>query len=110
MKLPNGAQAIIEDNKIRDYLLSPLHRHGRHHAELFRRLLGIERDSWQRLHAALLQAAKDEEAILGRDSKYGTKYEIKFSMTGPAGSRTILSVWMIRAGESAPRLVTAYVE
>jgi len=41
MKLPNGEQAIIDEEKILNYLLDPLHREGRHHAELFRRLLGI---------------------------------------------------------------------
>jgi len=31
-------------------------------------------------------------------------------MTGPRGSFTILSIWMIPAGGTTPRLVTAFVE
>jgi hypothetical protein len=110
MKLPSGSQAIIDDEKITNYLLNPLHRHGRHHAELFHRLLGVDRDSWQRLHSELRRAAANEGALPGRASEFGVKYEIRFSMTGPRRSHTILSVWMIRTGESAPRFVTAYVE
>ena len=46
----------------------------------------------------------------GRSWEFGTKYEIRFPMTGPRGKNIILSVWMIPMGESVPRLVTAYVE
>jgi hypothetical protein len=110
MKLPNGEQAIIDEEKIVNYLLDPLHREGRHHAELFKRLIGIDRSSWGQLRDALRAAAHDGEAVAGRKSDFGTKYEIKFSMTGPLGTRIIFSVWMIRSGELQPRLVTAYVE
>jgi hypothetical protein len=110
MKLPNGERAIIDEEKLLNYLLDPLHREGKHHAELFRVLLGIDRNSWRQLDQALRLAARDGEAIGGRASEFGTKYEIRFPMTGPRGRCTILSVWMIRSGESLPRLVTAYVE
>ncbi|HWB52909.1 MAG TPA: hypothetical protein VG722_01910 [Tepidisphaeraceae bacterium] len=98
MKLPKGEHAIIDEEKILNYLLDPLHREGRHHAELFRRLIGVTRDSWTHLYDALRTAARDGEAIPGKKSKFGTKYEIRFSMTGPRETRTILSVWMIRFG------------
>jgi hypothetical protein len=110
MKLPNGHEAIIDEENILNYLLDPLHRYGRHHAELFRRLLGIDRGSRRRLYEALEVAAGDGEAIAGRASEFGAKYEIKFSMTGPSKDHIIQSIWMIRSGESRPRLVTAYVE
>jgi hypothetical protein len=110
VKLPNGSQAIIDGEKILTYLLDPLHRLGRHHAELFRRLLGIDRNSWWVLRDALQTAARDGEATPGRPSGFGTKYEIRFQMTGPKGNHIILSIWMIRSGESEPRLVTAYLE
>jgi hypothetical protein len=110
VKLPNGSQAIIDEEKILSYLLDPLHRHGRHHAELFRRLLGIDRDSWWLLREALQTAARDGGATPGRPSGFGTKYEIRFQMTGPKGNHIILSIWMICSGESQPPLVTAYLE
>jgi hypothetical protein len=110
MKLPLGEQAIIDEEKILNYLLDPLHREGKHHAELFRRLLGINRDSWTLLYQALQLAAFEADAVPGKQSEFGTKYEIRFPMTGSRGTHTILSIWMIRAGESRPRLITAFVE
>jgi hypothetical protein len=110
MKLPNGDRAIIDEEKVLNYVLDPLHREGRHHAALFQRLLGIERADWLALVTALRSAARDGDAIAGKVSPFGTKYEVRFPMTGPQGTRIILSVWMIRTGEADPRLVTAYVE
>jgi len=110
VKLPNGEFAIIDDDKILNYILDPLHREGRHHAELFQRLLGIDRSSWTTLQKALRTAARDGEAVEGKRSEFGVKYELRFSMTGPRGTFTIMSIWMIRTGEIFARLVTAYVE
>ena len=34
---------------------------------------------------------------------------LDFDMTGPAGKRTVRSVWMVRRNENFPRFVTCYV-
>jgi len=62
MKLPNGDQAAINIEKSLNYILDPLHGEGKHHAELFRRLIGIDRHSWRILDNALRAAARDENA------------------------------------------------
>ncbi|TVQ42895.1 MAG: hypothetical protein EA370_00040 [Wenzhouxiangella sp.] len=36
--LPNPEQAVVDERKIRDYLLSPVHAVGRHKAQFFRAL------------------------------------------------------------------------
>jgi hypothetical protein len=110
MKLPNGERAIVDVNKITGYALNPMHPYGRHHARLFKRLLGIGIDDADRLIEALRYAAANEEAGVGQQSPFGAKYEVRFVMEGPRRSYTILSVWMIRNGETDPRLVTVYVE
>lgn len=110
MKLPNGSRAVVDEEKILYCLLDPLHSEGRHHARLFRRLLGIGREDWATLRDVLLHHAEHSEVQPGQRSPHGTKYELRFTMTGKSGTHTILSVWMIRHGEDFPRLVTAYVE
>ena len=40
MKLPNGNRADL-GNKLADYSLNPLHRHGQHKARVFESVLGI---------------------------------------------------------------------
>lgn len=43
----------------------------------------------------------------GRRSSYGRKYEILGLLTGPNGSTAwVRTIWIVRVGETAPRLVT----
>ncbi|HET6251555.1 MAG TPA: hypothetical protein VFE47_27975 [Tepidisphaeraceae bacterium] len=110
MKLPGGEAAIVDAAKITDYLLNPFHPVGGAKAKLFKALLGIDRANCEILKDALLAAARDGEAILGKQSPHGAKFELRFQMTGPRGTYTILSVWIIETGHLEPRLVTAYIE
>lgn len=110
MKLPNGHLAVVAEEKLTGYLLNLQHPHGRTHASLFRALLEIEASSAERLRAALLEAALNGEAVAGKASNYGQKYEIRFPMSSRHGTYNVLSVWIIVRDEEVPRLVTAYVE
>jgi hypothetical protein len=108
--IPNPDRAVIPQDKLRGYLLNENHPEQPGHAVLFRRLLGISILNEDRLRAALLAAVRTEPAILGEGSVYGTKYEVRFPMTGPRGTYTVLSVWMVAEGTDFPRLVTAFIE
>lgn len=110
MKLPNGNQAIVTDAKLLGYLLNEQHESQPGHAELFRRLLDIGPENAEHLRDALLNAARNHEAVPGRPSPHGEKFEIRFDMTGPHAVYTIISVWIIAQGQTEPRLVTAFIE
>jgi hypothetical protein len=110
MKLPNGERAIIDERKPWGYVLNPKHPEGAAHAFLFSRLLGLDLSNWTILRDCLRQAAKLGEALPGRPSPYGAKFEIRHAMSGPRGTYAVLSVWMIRANERDPQLVTTYIE
>jgi hypothetical protein len=97
MKLPNGDQALIDPRKVTDYCLSPDHEDGQHKAHVFQSLLGLTLDEADTLLAALRQAATAGEALLGKRDKYGQRYVIDFEFTGPAGTATIRSAWIIRS-------------
>ncbi len=110
MRMPGGDRAVVDEAKLRGYLLNPQHPLGKHHAHLFRTLLGIDVESAEVLAQALRTAARDGETTLGKASVFGQKYEIRFPMSGPRGSYTVLSVWIIPTGVEIPYLVTAYIE
>lgn len=109
MKLPYGDKAIIEQRKIIDYSLSPDHDDGRHKARLFRDVLGLTRDHATLLLDALKEAAVKGEAVSGRLDRYGQRYVIDFAFVGPTRQAMIRSAWIIRPGETVPRLVTCYI-
>ena len=106
MRLPGGERAIIDPEKLRDYMLSRAHPVGRFKAAFFASL-GYEIDNWQDLDRALRAAAGQAEAEPEDRTPYGQKYRIRSILEGQAGrSAEIVSVWIILDGETAPRLVT----
>jgi uncharacterized protein DUF6883 len=82
--LPAGEQAIVDDGKLLDYVLSLSHPIGRHHAKLFERLLGITRTNYQLLKEQLLRAAVTVDVDAGQSLQ--------------------------EQGQAFPRLITCYVE
>lgn len=108
MKLPAGERAVISPAKIRDYLLSPLHPVGRFKAAFFTSL-GYTSASWHKLDKDLRDLAGWGDAVSGKDSPYGRKYEIRGTLNGPSGkSAEIVTVWIILLDEDIPQFVTAF--
>ena len=110
MQLPQGVQAVVEVRKLREYVLNLDHPVGGHHAILFRDLLGITQGNWTVLRNALLQAAQNDEAVPGKASPYGQKWEQRLSLSGPGGTKIVLAVWLLEPSDPRPRLITCYVE
>jgi hypothetical protein len=57
MKLPGGADAVVDIAKLRDYCLSPVHPRGRHKARVFAAVLGLTQADADFLREELLSAA-----------------------------------------------------
>lgn len=108
MSLPNSDDAVIDEAKIRDYLLSPEHPVGRFKA-IFFNALGYSRDDWEVLRAHLLELARAGTGIPQPPGAYGQKFEVSGTITGPVGrTATITTVWIIRTTEDFPRFITAF--
>ena len=72
MKLPNVDAAVVSEDKITGYLLSPTHRDGRHKAAFFLGF-GFAVDAWQTLASALLKHAADHEVAKVENTPFGTR-------------------------------------
>ena len=109
MKLPGGERPLIDPRKVTEYCLDPEHDDGRHKAHLFETLLGVNLKNANLLLSALAAVAATGEATTGKLDKYGQRYVIDLDFTGPGGTAALRSVWIVRRGESIPRLVTCYI-
>ena len=107
--LPNGINAIVDPRKLSDYVLDPNHRTGRHKARVFASALGLTAADAGDLANALAQAAATENAEFSRNDIYGAHYTVEFTMTFKGRAARIKSLWIIRAHEDVPRLITAFV-
>ena len=98
MKLPNGEQAIIDERKVREYLLSPSHPVGRFKLKFFAGI-GFGSDSWRPFIAALAELAEKGEARIDEEGEYGRKYSVSGLLTGPRGRAVrVVSIWIFDAG------------
>lgn len=106
MKLLPGA--VVPDAKVRDYLLDAGNVQNRGKAGLFGPF-GFNRDEWQILATALRCHPIDNDVAEEKLSPHGTKYVVRCNLVSPDGRNPcITTVWIVDAGASIPRLVTAY--
>jgi hypothetical protein len=110
MKLPGGDHAIVELDKLIHYALNPEHPRDKHKARVFAASLGLTRDNAEELQRMLLNAAATGDAELTISDEFGDRYVIDFNVDGPQGKGTVRSAWILRHGESSPRLTSCYVK
>jgi hypothetical protein len=108
MKLPNADRAIVDETKVRDYLLSPEHPVGRFKARVFR-AAGYRREEWQRLQNDLRLLARIVDVRQDGDVRFGQRFVGAGPLQTPTGRLLpVVTVWLIPSPGHAPRLITAY--
>ena len=109
MKLPGAEKALVDAYKLHDYCLNPRHPYGRHKARVFASALRITQADTEFLRQRLIGAAMNCEARPGQIDEYGRRYIVDFECVHRDRRATIRSGWIVREGESFPRLTTCYV-
>lgn len=108
MKLPNAHLAIVDREKIVDYLLNPAHPDNGGKAKFFLGL-GFTVEQWQVFADALRTLATSFQVIEKVESAHGIKYIVIGQIETASGrSPSIRTVWIVDKGNDKPRLVTAY--
>jgi hypothetical protein len=108
LQLPNPDRAVIDDAKVRDYLLSPSHPVGRFKSVFFAGL-GFSQANWQGLRDALLELARSDAATPGQPSAFGQKFEVRGKLRGPSGRQAVVvTVWLVASGQDFANLITAF--
>ena len=108
MKIPGVEHALIS-REVVGYLLNPDHPDGASKARLLAHA-GFDITRPEELEQALTAQHLSSDAREGKRSPFGTKYEVTGPLSGPKGSVMATSIWMIRYGESFPRLITLIPE
>lgn len=107
MQLPNRTNAFIQPSKLTEYLLLETHPTGGAKAKFFR-WLGFNETNLELFENELLSVARTSPVQEVIETVHGSKHVIIGSISTPIGrSVTILTVWIIDSGKTAPRLVTA---
>jgi hypothetical protein len=110
MKLPNGACAVVDIEKLRDYCLSSQHPEGRHKARVFLSALGMVSSDAAGLREVLLSAAiVNNDVFMMNADKYGRRYSMDVVIRWVSREAVVRSAWINKTGEDFPRYVSCYV-
>ena len=110
MRLADEYIPVVDERKVKGYLLNPDHPDGAPKARFFR-ALGYSARDWRSLAESLKQHARENDATHTVESPFGKKYIV----VGPLQSfgmypteLAVVSVWIAERGSLEARLVTAY--
>lgn len=108
MRLPNANLALVERQKIVEYLLNREHPDNGGKADFFI-ALGFGTNDWETMAAAVRVLAMHSSVSLSMESEHGKKYIVDGAIATPSGKTPMVrTVWIVDTGETIPRLVTAY--
>jgi hypothetical protein len=106
-QLPGVANAILDDRKITQYLLSAVHPTGAAKAK-FSMFFGFSPARWAELRGALPNHPRDNPVTRQSSNPFGQKFEVSCSPVAPDGQNpSVISVWIIEPPDPNPRF-TAY--
>jgi hypothetical protein len=104
-RLPNAARAIVEERRIRDYLLNPEHATGGPKARFFI-ARGCASNAWALLQASLTIQGRANRITRSVETAWGTRHTVECNCPTPDGRNPcIRTVWQME--DDAPRLLTA---
>jgi hypothetical protein len=108
MKLPNAQKAVVDCEKITDYLLNPAHPDNGGKFRFFMQL-GFSREQPDLMATALKALAEENEVTSVTESPHGQKYVIIGRIQSPSEKKPLVqTIWIVDKGLEAARLVTAY--
>ena len=108
MKLPHADAAVVDREKVLEYLLNPRHRFGASKAQFFS-THGFTPEKWEVFADALLEHGRKHEISKAVETDFGPRYQVDGELPTPdRRSPRIRTVWQLDKGQLAPRLITAY--
>jgi hypothetical protein len=106
-RLPNAGLCLVEEKKIRDYLLNHQHVHGASKAGFFS-ARGFSLSDWPLFAQALAEQGRNNRVTRTTSTAWGTRYQVDCHCPTPDGRNPcIRTVWEVSA-DGAPRLLTAH--
>src|SRR5437879_376409 len=108
MKLPNHERAVIESDKLTEYLLNVDHKRGVPKARLLA-IFGFHAGNWQELETEIRRNLETYDVEAVRATDYGIRYEVLVKLVGPTGRELQMrSIWQVDEGTDYPRFITMY--
>jgi hypothetical protein len=104
-RLPNADQAVVEERRLREYLLNLGHAAGESKARFFI-AYGFASDAWELLQASLIVQGSANAITRSVETGWGTRHTVECHCPTPdKRNPCIRTIWQMEG--DAPRLLTA---
>ncbi|MEM6559776.1 MAG: DUF6883 domain-containing protein [Myxococcota bacterium] len=109
-RLRGAERAEIDVKKLTDYALNPAHPVGGNKARVFESALGYTKSNYQGLLDQIRKGVRSNTPVAGKVDRFGSRFTVDIEVTGPSGSATVRTGWILRPGSDAPALTTLFVK
>ncbi|WP_328373955.1 WXG100 family type VII secretion target [Micromonospora zamorensis] len=103
---PDFSQAEIDSRKITAYAMNPDHPVGKNKFRVINSATGLGPDDADAILQQIREGVLAGKPLLGKADEFGQRWNVDLPLTGPDGTITVRTAWILESGASAPRMVT----
>jgi filamentous hemagglutinin len=109
-RLIGANRARIDPRKLTDYALNPNHPVGGNKAKVFDSALGYNQSNSEGLLQQLQRGVMQNTPVPGKVDSFGARFTVDIPVTGPSGSATVRTGWILKPGSTTPEMTTLFVK
>jgi uncharacterized protein YukE len=103
---PDFSYAEVDAEKLTDYAMNPNHPRGRHKYRVISSATGLDTGDATYIEKQIREGVRGGTPIGGKSDEFGRRWTVDLPLSGPKGTITVRTAWIVDAGSSTPRLVT----
>jgi hypothetical protein len=103
---PDFTDAELDPVKISGYAMNPDHPVGGNKYRVIHSATGLDVGDAAQIEQQIRDGVRTGAPILGKADEYGQRWAVDVPLTGPSGTITVRTAWIVDAGGTTPRLVT----
>jgi uncharacterized protein DUF6883 len=106
LELPDFSKADVDPRKITAYIMNPDHPRGRDKYRVINSRTGLDTHDAILIEEQIRKGVRNGTPVVGDADEFGKRWAIDLPLSGPGGSITVRTAWIVDTGSSTPRLVT----
>ncbi|WP_244200615.1 WXG100 family type VII secretion target [Micromonospora arborensis] len=103
---PDFSKAEIDSRKITAYAMNPDHPVGKNKYRVINSVTGLGPDDADVIMQQIREGVLAGKPLLGKADEFGQRWSVDLPLTGPGGTITVRTAWILENGTSSPRMVT----
>ncbi|WP_329018154.1 hypothetical protein OG271_14055 [Micromonospora rifamycinica] len=105
-KKPRFENVEIDKRKISEYVMNAEHPDGQHKFRVINSATGLTAGDADQIETQIRAGVRTGTPVAGKSDQYGQRWSVDVPVTGPAGTMTVRTAWIVEPGSDQPRLTT----